>query len=100
MSIELEKAACLYAHGVSMRSSSNAKEAIKKGFRDGAEWQQKQDEAVINNFFSRESVLELLCNYANAIDASLDRLRDGRPEILYMQFGLKDWFNANYPPKQ
>lgn len=89
MSTELEDAAYNYANNVNIAPSTQTAQTyftdVHKSFMAGAEWRFNKDEEILNTFFSRESVLEVLRAYEET------------PQDRY--FNLNNWFQSAYPSK-
>lgn len=92
MSTELEQAAKMYTHGMStrrIRTAEDISQTVQKGFKDGAQWQAKQDEAMINNFFSRDALIEINYQFFHYCNTTL----------VVNPLSFFEWFTLNYPPK-
>lgn len=74
----LEEAAIEYATDLSGKFNH----VRRIHFTAGAEWQSKKDEEILNSFFSREAVVEIL-----------------KKSMGYPGMKIELWFDKNYPPK-
>ncbi len=62
-------------------------------FKKGAEWQAKQTEDMLNGFFSREAVIEIMNEFMRHY---YECLAADEPTFT----SPLEWFNANYPPQK
>ena len=99
---ELEQAAKQYAttnpYGYDDPKDFKVNPTKVNAFKAGAEWQQKKDELILNGFFSREAVEEILAKYQQHFsNAFINGCGEAAKQIMAVN---PDWFNTNYPPSK
>ena len=92
MSTELEEAAAKWLNNdADISPDDNSAHCAVEGFIAGSQYQSKKDEEILNSFFSREAVLEVMQTYQRYYHDSLATMT--RPD------SVAEWFDKNYPPK-